>query len=460
MTIRTTLARIWASSREAAKTQILDAKYDLGWIAEIPTFQNLNWLHNKIDNNQLSLAERGVFEWGSDVVYRKGALAWRETDGFIYVCLTEGTTEAPSGIALNWKRSAAQISRVEYDGLVANWNSHTANFNNPHKTTAAQLNAYTKAEIDALLNTLQGNLDTHANNKNNPHGTTAALAGAVPKEGGVYTGEVAFPSIKVGIESYIKATATTFEFSFKGNAIGVNSAGRPISRVGSATSNLLLEADYNAQRLVNEPDYGVPLPSFSMAAQTHLYPDNAFSNTEVRYEQPTPFTYTDKFGRVVTAKVDEPAFNKDGWLCPPDCRVEITELAFPKDGEFTISVKAVNPNPGGVNTGTSEILRQASLFVFRWPHNTNVTRFFVGPYGNTVYTDYPRSGKYLVTLTMVFLKTEVRLFQDGILLGVVPPPPAGTTSDNKIGFPPFAEKTINSIKMWHVALTDKQVSTL
>lgn len=70
--------------------------------------------------------------------------------------------------------------------------AHEADTNNPHGTTAAQVGAYTKAQSDANLTamqtTLQGNINTvnsalvaHENNPNNPHGTTAAQVGAYTK---------------------------------------------------------------------------------------------------------------------------------------------------------------------------------------------------------------------------------------------------------------------------------------
>lgn len=57
--------------------------------------------------------------------------------------------------------------------------SHTSNLSNPHKTTAAQVGAYTKAEIDVVFNE---KLNPHLQDFNNPHKTTAAQVGAYTKE--------------------------------------------------------------------------------------------------------------------------------------------------------------------------------------------------------------------------------------------------------------------------------------
>src|SRR6185312_3856585 len=67
-------------------------------------------------------------------------------------------------------------------------NNHLADFNNPHKVTAAQVGAYTTAQSDANLSaaqtTLQNNINTvnsalttHENNTSNPHLVTATQVG-------------------------------------------------------------------------------------------------------------------------------------------------------------------------------------------------------------------------------------------------------------------------------------------
>ena len=85
MTTAKSLGRVWAKTPKDPIRDPGESKYALGWVAEIPTYQVLNFLHNRIDTNILALAERGVFEWGADINYKKNALCWDETDGRIYV---------------------------------------------------------------------------------------------------------------------------------------------------------------------------------------------------------------------------------------------------------------------------------------------------------------------------------------------------------------------------------------
>ena len=58
---------------------------------------------------------------------------------------------------------------------------HINSIANPHKTTAAQVGAYTKAEVDAKITVLTNSANAHAALKNNPHGVTAAQVGSYTK---------------------------------------------------------------------------------------------------------------------------------------------------------------------------------------------------------------------------------------------------------------------------------------
>lgn len=59
--------------------------------------------------------------------------------------------------------------------------SHVNDRLNPHQVTAAQTGAYTKAETDTRIATINTALTTHVNNKTNPHNVTAAQTGAYTK---------------------------------------------------------------------------------------------------------------------------------------------------------------------------------------------------------------------------------------------------------------------------------------
>lgn len=88
--------------------------------------------------------------------------------------------------------TAAQLNAytsAQVDGLLApilsRQSAHLSDYNNPHKTTAAQVGAYSKTEMDALLsnqgNSINAALQAHISDQGNPHQTTAAQVGAYSK---------------------------------------------------------------------------------------------------------------------------------------------------------------------------------------------------------------------------------------------------------------------------------------
>ena len=156
MTTAKSLGRVWAETPRDPIRDPGESKYALGWIAEIPTYQVLNFLHNRIDTNILALAERGVFEWGADIDYKKNALCWDETDGRIYVSTVANPSKVltPSQNPSQWTASSIQIPASTFQQLANSINAHLTDYSNPHKISAAQLNAYTKAQIDALAHQL------------------------------------------------------------------------------------------------------------------------------------------------------------------------------------------------------------------------------------------------------------------------------------------------------------------
>lgn len=84
--VKPNVTRIWANA--GAIIAPSNAKQDLGWIAEIPTFQNTNWLENKQDTFQAHVNEWGIAEWDNVTDYPIGAWARSTVDQEIYVSQT------------------------------------------------------------------------------------------------------------------------------------------------------------------------------------------------------------------------------------------------------------------------------------------------------------------------------------------------------------------------------------
>ena len=68
MTNHVNLDLIWADT--GGVTDPGDVKYSTGWVAEIPTFQNFNFVLQNHSVNLLSDAERGQHTWDAGVQLR------------------------------------------------------------------------------------------------------------------------------------------------------------------------------------------------------------------------------------------------------------------------------------------------------------------------------------------------------------------------------------------------------
>lgn len=268
MATRPKLNRIWASNSATLRRDPGDAKYIQGWISEIPTYQVLNYLQYKVDTTLLAQAERGIFEWGGDVQYGLGSIVWDETDKKIYISTVGNPdkTKAPSANLSQWSVSSIQIPRNNYDTVVAAINAHIADVTgNPHKLTAGRLNAYNKAEIDAIVAQYRALVAAHASDKNNPHGVTALQVGAVPAAGGTYTGDVTFNGgLFFDASKANQISKANGLFLQSGNfVLGLNSAGKAVAGTTTSQSPLVTEATFGNLKAGLEPNYAVPEPTFA-----------------------------------------------------------------------------------------------------------------------------------------------------------------------------------------------------
>lgn len=269
MSQRPKLNRVWTSLNHALRRDPGDEKYRQGWLSEIPTFQVLNYLQYKSDIALLSLAERGIFEWGDDVQYQLGSVTWDEADRRIYVAVVNkpSKTKRPSMNPGHWSPSAIQVSRLDYDTVVGAINKHIEDVTgNPHRLTAGRLNAYTKDEIDIILEQYRVLVANHANDTNNPHKTKAVDIGAVAISGGTYTGDVIFSSQSIYFDSRKVSSITSKNdgiWQVRGEyAIGVGDDGVAKTGKFGSMSNLITEEDFNEVKYSNTKDFSVPFPTF------------------------------------------------------------------------------------------------------------------------------------------------------------------------------------------------------
>lgn len=296
------LNRIWATGPQTPNIDPGLTKWALGWIAEIPTLQVLNFINNRSDTNQLALAERGVFEWTGGINYKLGALSWDEADSVIYRSKVASPvpTLRPGLNLTQWEPSSVQISRFQYDANAAAWAAHIANNQNPHQLTAHQLSSYTAVEIDQKVGVVSGAINAHVSIvAGNPHNTTAADVGAVPIAGGAYTGVVKhrYASTTVGPLAQagsINALTTGITIGKGSTArLGLNASSQPVAiDEAGVVSVLLTEASYVAQRTAQAPLYATPVPDSWLVAKNGLQLATGLA----------PVTFTGAAGRSYTGK--------------------------------------------------------------------------------------------------------------------------------------------------------------
>lgn len=315
------LGRIWASAPLSPNIDPGAAKYNLGWVAEIPVFQMLNYINNRYDTNIVSLAQRGVFEWGNDIAYLNSSLVWDEADGFIYVSkvASPSTATRPGLNAAQWDKSAVQISRKQYDDAVLAWNNHMANTSNPHALTTEILDTYTKAVIDSKVSTNNSNINTHIANHSNPHAVTAVQAGAVPVTGGNYTGLVRHLFASTGIGASALACSlladATGAFLAKGtNAkLGIDNLFKPVFIDDAAVkSQLLLDSNYITAREAVEASYIPPTPDCEVNFRNSLTLIYGSGGAATFTGPAGSRGYLDKSGVAQTAALNTPRYTTKG----------------------------------------------------------------------------------------------------------------------------------------------------
>ncbi|QHR68772.1 tail fiber protein [Escherichia phage flopper] len=269
MAIRPKLNRVWTSNNSVARRDPGDEKYLKGWVAEIPTYQVLNYLQYKIDTTMLAQAERGIFEWGNDVSYGVGSLAWDETNKTIYVCTvaSPNKTLRPSANSAQWSPSSIQVSRANYDSIVAAINAHIADVTtNPHKVTAAQIGAYNKSELDNIVANYRAMVQAHVTDYNNPHKLTATQVGAVPATGGEYTGEVTFTTVYLNDSKTAQIVNDGGLYLRNGSHyLGINgTTGNAETGTAASKSNIVTKLSFPGIKAAQEPEYACLEPDFQM----------------------------------------------------------------------------------------------------------------------------------------------------------------------------------------------------
>ena len=461
--LRPKLGRIWSSANTATRRDPGDAKYVTGWLAEIPTFQVLNYLQWTNDTTMQALAERGVFEWGGDIAYRKGSAVWDETNGSIYVSLLNNpsTTLKPSSNAAQWAPSAIQISRKSYDDIVAAMNTHIADVTtNPHKLTTVMLGTYNTTQIDALVAQYRAEVAAHANNTNNPHKLTAAIIGAVPITGGTYTGNVTMATGQVLLNAsgtqVVRADANRVYLKNAAGAMGVDANGKGfVQLTGGNPSEIITAATFAANKQLTEPNYATPAPIFYMPLIRDI---NIYTGGGLSADTFTADIQYDSSGRYLMNQVQGTP-GVGGLTVTPSPLAADVETTVAMDITFNNTNAGSNTEAYSIGFGTQAPARNRI-----YPKSSGV---IVGRSGAVLIGTNIGDGKPHRVVQRV-TATSASLFIDGLLVAsdmTTAQSPIGT-SNNIVGKSASAiaadlvSMSVCNLRAWDVALTDSQISNL
>ena len=469
MTTAKSLGRVWAKTPKTPIRDPGESKYALGWVAEIPTYQVLNFLHNRIDTNILALAERGVFEWGADVNYKKNALCWDETDGRIYVSTVANPSKVltPSQNPSQWTASSIQIPASTFQQLANSINAHLTDYSNPHKISAVQLGAYTKAQIDTLVANLQTELDTHEA-ASNPHGTSANDVGAVPITGGRYTGTVYHDSNILGIgtntTNAVQVSSNKIFFKKGTLELGLDESGKPYFYNGTK-QYLLNEELFLTIKKGEEVNYAVPLPDLLCNFQSDI---NVYAGTgPTTFTSSGGLTYVNKESITKTAEIDEPRITVDG-LAMRD-NTESLYATRTNDGYgFTNYTESIEFFVKGSNAGITNIYANNGFIKSKLKiTGTTLVVYYTDSAGvqqSKTLTTSLAMGKHNFTQTLG--GSTLTFYLDGVKISsntFTLPARTGWTN-TQFGLVDSGTNTydlyLKRFRCWATALTDKQVSTL
>jgi hypothetical protein len=108
MTTKPDLTRIWAEGAPAANIEDPDVtspgKFNAGWLAEIPPFENFNYLQQLFTQALAHANEYGIMQWDAATPYPDGAWARSTVDDEVYVLKVGGDpSNEPSVSPADWE---------------------------------------------------------------------------------------------------------------------------------------------------------------------------------------------------------------------------------------------------------------------------------------------------------------------------------------------------------------------
>src|SRR5437870_900498 len=153
------LSAIWATG--GTKIDPGSAKYNIGWVVQLPPYEYQNWVDNRQDQAIAHISQHGIPEWDAVTEYQ-GLLSYTQgSDGIIYKCIATNTNKDPSNIlnAAYWSRAFETYGSVQVvsDALAVHINNYQTLANIGNVAGArTNLSVYSKSESDTRFAGLNG----------------------------------------------------------------------------------------------------------------------------------------------------------------------------------------------------------------------------------------------------------------------------------------------------------------
>lgn len=201
---------VWASGGDRVAPDI--AKYNTGWLAEIPPRQYFNFIDWKQDQWAAYSNQMGIPEWDSDTEYQANKSVVQGTDGNLYQALVTGTGFDPvTDTASRWKRASvedAPSNGLQYIRRNNAWQQLDST------AFAPAVHTHTISQVIGLQNALNNKLDVTGTTPTlnsvgavtlrlvSPTNTTNYVMGRVGTTDEWAVGKLSGNSSDVGLRSY------------------------------------------------------------------------------------------------------------------------------------------------------------------------------------------------------------------------------------------------------------------
>lgn len=96
----------WASAGTTATPT--NAKLQLGWVHEKPSFAYVNYIENRQDQAIAYMMQQGIPEWSNAIEYQNGS-SFIQYGGKVYKCIQTGTNKQPDTQPAYWQEFGASI---------------------------------------------------------------------------------------------------------------------------------------------------------------------------------------------------------------------------------------------------------------------------------------------------------------------------------------------------------------